>query len=167
MANTTSTRTFLSPQGLAPTLYSTGPDRGVLCFGEGTFPTFSSCLVLGGAEYSGLCRSESNYEGTDAPPQWPAADRLALRACHPQQQPQALLDAQKNVLVNISVHFVWSEITGIRKHLPREKYFSGVSQIKRDVFAVIVGNFDSVCKDSFLILRFTNKFSVAKICKKD
>ena len=95
MANTTSTRTFLSPQGLAPTLYSTGPDRHVLCFGEGTFPTFSLCSVLGGAEYSGLCRSESNYEGTDAPPQWPAADRLALRACHPQQQPQALLDAQK------------------------------------------------------------------------
>ena len=131
------------------------------------FPLSLHARFLVGAEYGGLCRSESNYEGTDAPPQWPAADRLALRACHPQQQPQALLDAQKIVLVNISVHFVWSEITGIRKHLPREKYFWGVSQIKRDVFALIVGNFDSVCKDSFLILRFANKFSVAKICKKD
>ena len=135
------------------------PDRHVLCFGEGTFPTFSSCLVLGGAEYSGLCRSESNYEGTDAPPQWPAADRLALRACHPQQQPQALLDAQK-----ISVHFVWSEITGIRKHLPREKYFWGISQIKRDVFALIVGNFECLQRQFF---DTANKFSVAKICKKD
>ena len=125
MANTTSTRTCLSPQGLAPTLYSTGPDRGVLCFGGGTFTTFSSCLVLGGAEYSGLCRSESNYEGTDAPPQWPAADRLALRACHPQQQPQALPDAQKIVLSNISVHFVWVRNHGDKETLSNRIIFLG------------------------------------------